>query len=205
MKINLTNKMLQGAALAGITVLTFSSLPLVAQNTPSNPPSDSNILPCWRTSDNAQTYQQNQRWRAQRGDWMMGPGWRGSGGWGHHSQYGRMYDPNNLTTVRGEVISVDTFTPRTGMSGGMHLQLRTNNNQTLDVHLGPAWYLQNQDVPLEPNDTIEVTGSRVDFAGQPAIMAASVKKGDMTLMLRDENGFPMWHGWRGNQFNQFNR
>ncbi|WP_035799172.1 hypothetical protein [Crocosphaera chwakensis] len=198
MKINLANKTLQSSALAGITLLVLSSIPLLADNPTSQPTSNTNTVPCWNTPGNSQTYQQHRQWMAQQGS-MMGQDWQGSGGWGHHSQYGRMYDPNNMATVRGEVVSVNTFTPREGMSGGMHLQLKTDNNQTMDVHLGPAWYLQNQDVQIQPNDNIEVIGSRMNFNGQSAMMAASVQKGEMTLMLRNENGFPMWHGWRGNQ------
>lgn len=196
MKINLATKTVQSVALAGITLLTLSSVPLLADNPSSKQTSDTNLVPCWNTPGNAQTNEQHQQWMAQHGS-MMGQEWHGSGGWGHHSQYGRMYDANNLATVRGEVVSVNQFTPREGMSGGMHLQLQTNR-ETVDVHLGPAWYLQNQDVQIQPNDTIEVTGSRMNFNGQSAMMAASVQKGDMTLMLRNENGVPMWHGWRNN-------
>lgn len=192
MKINLTDKSIKNAALASVALLALSSTPLLAHNTFSESTSESNFAPCWGTSAGSQTHQQ-QRWMAQ--------GWQGSGGWGHHSQYGRMYDSNNLTTVSGEVVSVDTFTPRGGMSGGMHLQLKTDD-ETLDVHLGPAWYLQNQDIQIQPGDKIEVTGSKVDFNRQPAVMAASVKKGDTTLMLRDDSGFPVWHGWRGGRFNR---
>lgn len=200
MKINLANKSIKNAALASVALLALSSTPLLADNTFSESTSESNFAPCWGTSTDSPAYQRQQRWMAQQGS-MMGQGWQGSGGWGHHSQYGRMYDSNNLTTVSGEVVSVDTFTPRGGMSGGMHLQLKTDD-ETLDVHLGPAWYLQNQDIQIRPEDKIEVTGSKVDFSGQSAVMAASVKKGDTTLMLRDDNGFPVWHGWRGGRFNR---
>ena len=193
MKINLTNKSIKNAALASVALLALSSTPLLADNTFSESTSESNFAPCWDTSAGSQTYQRHQQW--------MGQGRHRSGAWGHHSQYGRMYDPNNLATVSGEVVRVDTFTPRSGMSGGMHLQLKTDD-ETLDVHLGPAWYLQNQDIQIQPKDKIEVTGSKVNFAGQSAMMAASVKKGDTTLMLRDDSGFPVWHGWRRNQFNR---
>ncbi len=200
MKINLANQTIKSAAVAGVALLALSSTPLLADNTFSKSTSESNFAPCWSTSARSQTTQQHQQWMAQQGS-MMSQGRHGSGGWGHHSQYGRMYDSNNLTTVSGEVVSVDTFTPRSGMSGGMHLMLKTDD-ETLDVHLGPAWYLQNQDIQIQPEDKIEVTGSKVNFAGQPAMMAASVKKGDTTLMLRDDSGFPVWHGWRRNQLNQ---
>ena len=62
--------------------------------------------------------------------------------------------------------------------------------------------IQKQDIQIRPEDKVEVTGSKVDFSGQSAVMAASVKKGDTTLMLRDDNGFPVWHGWRGGRFNR---
>jgi hypothetical protein len=37
-------------------------------------------------------------------------------------------------------------------------------------------------------------GSRITFAGKPAIVAAEVKKGDQVLKLRDESGTPLWRG-----------
>jgi hypothetical protein len=51
-------------------------------------------------------------------------------------------------------------------------------------------------VKIQPKDTVEVKGSRVTVQGQPALIAAEVKKGDEVLKLRDEAGIPMWAGWR---------
>lgn len=129
---------------------------------------------------------------AQRGPGMM---WRGSGGWGPGSQYNRMYDPKSVETITGEVTSVDRITPVKGMSGGIHMNVKTDK-ETISVHLGPAWYLENQDVKIETKDKVEVKGARTTFAGKPAIIAAEVKKGDEVLKLRDDNGFPVWSGWR---------
>ncbi len=75
------------------------------------------------------------------------------------------------------------------------MTVKTDGEQ-ISVHLGPAFYLENQDVKIEPRDKVEVRGSRVMFEGKPAIIAAEVKKGDEVLRLRDDNGFPMWSGWR---------
>jgi len=124
-----------------------------------------------------------------------GPRGRGGAGWGAGGQYGRMYDPKTVQTVTGEVVSVETFTPTNGMSSGVHLQLKTDA-ETISVHLGPNWYLDNQDVQIEAKDKIEVTGSKITFQGKPAIIAAQVKRGNEVLALRDENGFPRWAGWR---------
>ena len=129
---------------------------------------------------------------AQRGPGMM---WRGSGGWGPDSQYNRMYDPKTVETITGEVTKVDHITPGKGMSGGVHILVKTEKG-TLSVHLGPSWYLENQDVKIEPKDKVEVKGSRITFGGKPAIIAIEIKKGDEVLKLRDESGFPVWSGWR---------
>ncbi|NTU42318.1 MAG: DNA-binding protein [Nitrospirales bacterium] len=121
--------------------------------------------------------------------------WKGSGGWGMGSQYQRMYNPATAETIRGEIVGIDRIMPMRGMSYGIHLQVKTEKG-TIPVHLGPAWYIERMDAKLEKGDTIEVKGSRVQMKGQEAIIAAEVKKGDQTLRLRDENGFPFWSGWR---------
>jgi hypothetical protein len=49
---------------------------------------------------------------------------------------------------------------------------------------------------IVPGDKVEITGSRITFQRDAAIIAAEVKKGDEILQLRDGNGFPVWSGWR---------
>ena len=125
----------------------------------------------------------------------QGMKWRGSGGWGPGSDYGRMYDPKTVETVTGDVVKVDRITPMRGMSSGVHLVVKTDKGD-VSVHLGPQWYLENQDVKIEPKDKVVIKGSRVMLQGQPALIAAEVKKGDGVLRLRDDAGVPMWAGWR---------
>jgi len=129
---------------------------------------------------------------AQRGPGMM---WRGSGGWGPGTQYNRMYDPKTVETINGEITVVDRITPAKGMSGGVHMNVKTDK-ETISVHLGPGFYIENQDVKLQAKDKVEVKGSRITFDGKPAIIAAEVKKGEEVLKLRDDAGFPVWIGWR---------
>ena len=120
---------------------------------------------------------------------------KGSGGWGGGTPYGRMYNPQTVETISGEVVSVDKITPMKGMYYGVHLVLKTDK-ETISVHLGPGWYIENQDVKIAPKDKIEVKGSRITFEGKPALIAAELKKGDDVLVLRDSSGFPVWSGWR---------
>ena len=120
--------------------------------------------------------------------------WHGSGGWGPGTPYNRMYDPKTMETISGEVTSIDRITPNKGMAAGVHMSVKTDK-ETISVHLGPSWYLENQDVKIEPKDKVEVKGSRITFGGTPTIIAAEVTKGDEVLKLRDESGFPVWAGW----------
>lgn len=135
-----------------------------------------------------------QQLYSQRG---MGMQWRGTAGWGPGTPYARMYNPNTVETISGGVDSLEMLTPMQGMGYGVHLLLNTDKGM-VSVHLGPVWYIENQDVRLEPGDRIQVRGSWIAFQGKPAIIAAEVMKGEETLHLRDEAGFPLWAGWRRN-------
>lgn len=126
---------------------------------------------------------------------QRGLGQRGAGGWGPGAAYTRLFNPQTVETISGEVVSVARITPMKGMNYGVHLVLKTGR-ETISVHLGPGWYIENQDVTIRPKDRVEVTGSRITFEGKPAIIAATVKKGDEELVLRDARGFPAWSGWR---------
>jgi hypothetical protein len=128
--------------------------------------------------------------RAQKG--IM---WRGGGGWGPGTPYGRMYDPQTVVTIRGVVVSLDSITPMKGMSYGVHATLKTEQ-ETIPVHLGPGWYVEYQDVRIAPGDTLAVMGSRITLEGKPVIIAAEVRKGEDVLVIRDARGFPAWSGWR---------
>ncbi|WP_273860424.1 hypothetical protein [Photobacterium sp. GSS17] len=126
---------------------------------------------------------------------QQGMSWHGSGGWGHGSQYGMMYDPQTIESISGDVVSVDKVTLMHGMHYGVHLTVKTAEGN-VSVHLGPAWYIENQDVKITPNDKVTIKGSRITFDGQPAMIAIEVRKGNEVLTLRDPEGYPVWSGWK---------
>lgn len=136
--------------------------------------------------------------------------------WGPGSRYGRMYNPQTVQTITGEVVSVDKFSPAMGMprgrmgqaggamgmrggamgmSSGVHLMVKTAT-ETVSVHLGPSWFLEKREVQIKSGDKVKVTGSRITFDGKPAIIASEVDKGGRVLKLRDANGVPVWSGRR---------
>ena len=104
------------------------------------------------------------------------------------------YDTASVETVHGTVARIDSIASPRGHTG-IHLMLETGD-KTLEVHLGPSWFLANQDQHLQIGDELEVTGSRVTMHDDPALLARTVRRGEHTLVLRDEDGFPVWRGWR---------
>ena len=117
------------------------------------------------------------------------------GGWGRRGVYQRLYNQDTVKMIAGEVETVEYFVPQKGMRQGVHIQLKTDG-ESLPIHLGPRWFLDNQDVQIEKGNQIEVKGSLITYKDKPAIIAAEIEKGGDVLQLRDENGFPQWAGWR---------
>ena len=128
--------------------------------------------------------------------WAQPGAGRGGGqgrGWGAQDTYGRMFDPKTVEKVTGEVASVEAFTPGKGMSSGTHITVKTDK-ETIPVHLGPNWFMQEQGLTLAAQDKVVITGSRINYQGKPAIIASEVTKGDRVWKLRDATGMPQWAG-----------
>ena len=106
----------------------------------------------------------------------------------------RLYDVNTVETQLGTVVSIDRISTEVN-AGGIHLTLDTGNER-LPIHLGPAWYLEEQSLLIAINDEIEVLGSRVVIDSAPALIAAEIKIDDTLIILRDRNGIPQWR-YRG--------
>ena len=130
---------------------------------------------------------------------QRGRGWRG--GCGNGSPCCRTYNSETEETISGEVVSVDKIVRGKEGFYGIHITVRTDK-ETVTVHLGPGWYIENQDTKIEIKDKVEITGSKISYEGKTAIIAYEVKKGDDTLVLRDAHGFLAWRGWRRLSDNQ---
>jgi hypothetical protein len=107
---------------------------------------------------------------------------------------GPRYDPATEATVTGTVDAVEQVTA-TGAGrralGGTHLTLKTGT-ETLQVHLGPAAFLEEKKLAVAAGDTLTITGSRVKVGDEAVFIARDVKKGDTTWTLRDAAGLPLW-------------
>lgn len=105
------------------------------------------------------------------------------------------YNPDTVTTLRGAVTAVEVLPEGGGRRGGLHLTLH-HDGKTIEVHLGPSWFVEKEAFKPGKGDTVEITGSLVGKEGGSYLIAREVKKGDKVLKLRDEQGFPLWSGSR---------
>jgi len=121
---------------------------------------------------------------------------KGGKGWCNNNNYNKTFNPQTVEEFKGIVVGIENITPEKGMSKGMHLKVKNDKNETMSVHLGPSWYLDNQDMHFAKGDAIIVNGSRVTYQNAPAIVAMTVVKGDDVLVLRDNQGTPNWNGSR---------
>lgn len=119
------------------------------------------------------------------------------GGWKRWGATGQGYDPKTVETVAGEVVRLHQLSSGRGRAYGVGLTLKTDK-ETLQVMLGPAWFVEKQGLDLAPRDRVEIKGSRVSFQGRTTLIAGEVRKGDRILKLRNDAGVPAWAGRKWN-------
>jgi hypothetical protein len=100
------------------------------------------------------------------------------------------YDPIAEVDISGTVISVREV-PRGSALSGLHLVVSTENGE-IESYLGPADFIREFDVTFAKGDRVNIVGSRVTFRGTRVVLARQVRKGDVCLYLRDDNGYPNW-------------
>ncbi len=108
----------------------------------------------------------------------------------HHAGY--QYNASNVATVSGDISAIESVSRGWGGSTGTHIVLNTGSG-SITVYAGPSWYVQER-VQLARGDRIEVTGSRISVDGKPGIVAKELKKGAVTVALRNDDGTPLWAG-----------
>ena len=117
------------------------------------------------------------------------------------------YDTSKSEAFEGTVEQFFEITPPKSPSLGVHMIVKAEA-ESVDIHLGPAWYItrsDNQiaigDSKIYKGDLVKVVGAKFEGPLNPkyklrGIRAAEVwKKGIMVFELRDKNGKPLWSGY----------
>ena len=103
----------------------------------------------------------------------------------------RYYDPSKETTISGTIDDVQQV-PH-GRMTGVHIFVKTDT-ETVDVRLGPSYFIENHGFSFAKGDQVEVLGAKANVNGVEVVIAREVTKDGKKLTLRDTTGRPMWAG-----------
>jgi hypothetical protein len=113
------------------------------------------------------------------------------GGWHYRSPYGKLYFSGTEVTLQGSVVELKKLVPQAHMMRGTQLIIKTDKGQK-SIHLGPHWFIQQQDLNLKVGEQITVIGKSVGQGADEIIFASEIKTKQQTWSLRDREGIPHW-------------
>jgi hypothetical protein len=103
----------------------------------------------------------------------------------------RLWNPATVGTVEGTVDGVERV--EMGDWRCVRLKLRTADGILL-VRVGPDWFLTEQKLVFAAGEKIQVKGSRLQFSGEPTMVAGEIVRGGEKIVLRDAGGKAAWSG-----------
>ena len=105
------------------------------------------------------------------------------------SSYLLNFDASKLGTLEGVVVRIHQVPNTKVWLTSMNALVRTSTGD-VNVELGPAWFIDNQELHLAVDDKITVSGSRVKPSGVDMMIATEVRRANDVLHLRREDGTP---------------
>jgi hypothetical protein len=116
--------------------------------------------------------------------------------WGAEGQLQQRFQQGEHVDIRGTITNVSRTEVLPGTADAVTITIRDQQGQEHNVKLGPAWFLQRQDLTLRSGEEIAIEGRRIDLEGRQVIMAQSARTTQAGLWLRDEQGRPRWDSLR---------
>lgn len=110
------------------------------------------------------------------------------------SQAPPKYDPATETTLKVTVEELK-LVPPSGSKPLAYLITKTGpdkDKDSVEVFLCPKSFLDELGVAFKPDDSVQITGSKVKQDGANLILAREIVKGGETLTFRFQNGKPAW-------------
>jgi hypothetical protein len=108
---------------------------------------------------------------------------------------GPKYDAANQVKIKGVIQDVKDSP---GELSGTHLTVKTDAG-TVVVYVGPAEFLKDIDTSFKVGDQVEVLGAKNTGPSGEEVLAKEVTVGSNTTTLRDDNGVPVWSGWKSSK------
>jgi len=114
-------------------------------------------------------------------------------GWGINDPYNRLYDVQEVDTVKGVIRDIKEITPLPGMAPGLGMEIEEKSGDRYLVHICPLAYKDAASIGLKKGDKIDLRGCLVEIDGKEVIMAAKIKKGEKAIKVRlTSDGKPFW-------------
>jgi hypothetical protein len=113
------------------------------------------------------------------------------------------FDPSSVITCTGtltQFVGLHATAKDVGSYGsGLHYLFAADAGETYKAVFGPFWFLDENGIELEEGATATLTGSVVECSGEcaleyDALIVTSITIGGKTLVLRDDDGLPVWPG-----------
>jgi len=101
------------------------------------------------------------------------------------------YDLTRQQTLTGIVTETRDYKCPVSGTVGSHITVKTDV-AVMEVHLGPASFMKQYEITIRNGDHVSIVGSRITFAGKPALIARSVTVERETFNFRDAKGTPLW-------------
>jgi len=99
------------------------------------------------------------------------------------------YDKSSEVKVKGIIDEV-----KTGADHIVHITLK-NDKGLFDVTVAPEKFLNEMEITFAKGETVEVVGSKSTVDGNVALLAREVIRNGDHMVMRDEQGKPVWVGW----------
>ena len=112
---------------------------------------------------------------------------------------GALYNAETQMELQGTVEKILPVTWRhgSGTCNGVHVLLKSSDNNLHHVVVGPLWYFRNT-ITFTEGSIIDIYGSRVSFKNKKYVLAKWIRSGDSEIYLRNYDGSPFWSNDGGN-------
>lgn len=101
------------------------------------------------------------------------------------------YDMSTVIDVTGVVEDVREAAAPPQLRG-IHILLKADGGAALDVYLGPVSFVKEFVSNFGRRSQIQAVGSKVKAGDDTVVLAREVRRGSLTLYLRDKYGTPYW-------------
>jgi sporulation protein YlmC with PRC-barrel domain len=111
--------------------------------------------------------------------------------WNHQGVIITAIDPASARTISGKITDITKVTFSGDIKPAKAIRVSANDGEEL-ILLGPAWYMDNQDMRCKEGDTVSVDARRTTINGKDYWIASTVDHGGHRVVLLDASGPPAW-------------